>query len=181
MTKQGGLPSKPLYCPGRWSPIRMNSSEQEEILGMAQLVSEARYWNISLPLAILSPNHSSSMARIAKSLPIAIKASPSRDQENRNRNREGEAEASPRTPPLVKEFKRNRSGSSTPHTPTTPAVKVIKFSASKPLPEVFPREEVNVTPKQRQTSALRELFKTPGMSSPQVTARNSSSRLKSGT
>lgn len=159
----------------------MNSSEQEEILGMAQLVSEARYWNISLPLAILSPNHSSSMARIAKSLPIAIKASPSRDQENRNRNREGEAEASPRTPPLVKEFKRNRSGSSTPHTPTTPAVKVIKFSASKPLPEVFPREEVNVTPKQRQTSALRELFKTPGMSSPQVTARNSSSRLKSGT
>lgn len=145
----------------------MNCSE-EEIAGLAELVFETRQRVISIPLAILSPNYSSSMARIAKSLPIAIKASPSKDQENK-RGAEEDAGTSPQTPPLVKEIKRNRSVSSTPKTPNTPAVKVVKFSASKPSPDVFvPREDVRATPRQRPTSALRELFNSPGASSAQV-------------
>ncbi|GAQ80110.1 hypothetical protein KFL_000460210 [Klebsormidium nitens] len=151
----------------------MNCSE-EEIAGLAALVFDTRQRVISIPLAILSPNYSSSMARIAKSLPIAIKASPSRDQENNKRGAQ-EPEASPRTPPLVKEIKRNRSVSSTPQTPNTPAVKVVKFSASKPSPNVFvPREDVKETPRQRPTSALRELFNSPGASSAQFQRRPSS-------
>lgn len=143
----------------------MNCSE-EEIAGLAQLIFDTRQRNVSTPLAILSPNYSSSMARIAKSLPIAIRVSPSKDQENTKEGRE--LGTSPGTPSVVKEIKRNRSMSSTPRTPNPSAVKIVKFSVSKASSEVFLREDFDSKKRQKPTSALKELFKSPGASSPSV-------------